>query len=124
MLRSLGWRLHLRAVLRRRPHVVCWQGSPQTAVWVHNIGYGPRPGVHPSRSYRRPTPTDGSGVRDTRYQYGRHAASDGMSSLDVVAGAGFVPDSYSEMLPLVAARWVYAPAKQGARETRRIGLAA
>jgi len=42
----------------------------------------------------------------------------------LVAGAGFVPDSYSEMLPLVAARWVYAPAKQGAREMRRIGLAA
>jgi len=28
------------------------------------------------------------------------------------------------MLPLVAARWVYAPAKQGAREMRRIGVAA
>jgi len=42
----------------------------------------------------------------------------------VVAGAGFVPDSYSEFPPLVAARWVYAPAKQGAREMRRIEFAA
>jgi hypothetical protein len=42
----------------------------------------------------------------------------------VVAGAGFVPDSYSERLPLVAARWVYAPARQGAGHMRRIGLAA
>ena len=41
----------------------------------------------------------------------------------LVAGAGFVPDSYSADLPLVAARWVYAPVKQGAREMRRIGLA-
>jgi len=40
----------------------------------------------------------------------------------VVAGAGFVPDSYSERLPLVAAHWIYAPAQQGAREMRRIGL--
>ena len=40
----------------------------------------------------------------------------------VVAGAGFVPDSYSEMLPLVAARWVYALAKQGAREMQRVGV--
>ena len=42
----------------------------------------------------------------------------------VVAGAVFVPDSYSERLPLVAARWAYGPGKQGAREMRRIGLAA
>ena len=42
----------------------------------------------------------------------------------MVAGAGFVPDSYSEKLPLVAVCWVYAPAQQGAREMRRIGLAA
>ena len=42
----------------------------------------------------------------------------------VVAGAVFVPDSYSERVPLVAAHWVYAPARQGAREMRRIGLAA
>jgi len=42
----------------------------------------------------------------------------------LVAGAGFGPDSYAEGRPLVAARWVYAPAKQGAREMRRVGLAA
>ena len=42
----------------------------------------------------------------------------------LVTGAGFVPDSYSQRLPLVAARWVYALAMQGAREMRRIGLAA
>ena len=41
----------------------------------------------------------------------------------MVAEAVFVPDSYSEMLPLVAARWVYARVKQGTREMRRIGLA-
>ena len=40
------------------------------------------------------------------------------------SGGVFVPDSYSEMLPVSTARWVYAPAKQGAREMRRIGLAA
>ena len=42
----------------------------------------------------------------------------------VVAGAVFVPDANSQRLPLVAARWVYVLAKQGAREMRRIGLAA
>ena len=42
----------------------------------------------------------------------------------VVGGAVFIPDSYSEMLPLVAARWAYGPGKQGAGEMRRIGLAA
>jgi len=44
--------------------------------------------------------------------------------MSLVAGAVFVPDSYSQRLPLVAAHWFYAPAKQGAREMRRIGLAA
>jgi len=39
-------------------------------------------------------------------------------------GAVFGPDSYSEGRPLVAARWVYGSAKQGAGEMRRIGLAA
>jgi hypothetical protein len=43
--------------------------------------------------------------------------------IGMVAGAVFVPDSHSEMLPSVAAHWVYAPAYQGAREMRRIGLA-
>jgi len=42
----------------------------------------------------------------------------------VVAGAVFVPDANSQRLPLVAARWVYAPAKQGATRMQRIGLAA
>ena len=42
----------------------------------------------------------------------------------LVAGAVFLPDSYSKRLPLVAARWVYAPAKQGVREIKRIGIAA
>ena len=44
--------------------------------------------------------------------------------IGIVAGAGFVPDSYSERRPLVAARWVYAPVRQGAREMRRTGLGA
>ena len=44
--------------------------------------------------------------------------------IGMVAGAGFVPDANSKRLPLVAARWVYAPAKRGAREMRRTGLGA
>ena len=44
--------------------------------------------------------------------------------IGMVAGAVFVPDSYSEMLPLTTAHWVYASASQGAREMKRIGLAA
>jgi hypothetical protein len=43
------------------------------------------------RFYADLTATDGSGVGGTRYQYERHAVNDGMSSLDVVAGAGFEP---------------------------------
>ena len=46
-------------------------------------------GAEASDSPQKPTSSGGSGVGDTRYQYERHAASDGMSSLDVVAGAGF-----------------------------------
>jgi hypothetical protein len=45
-------------------------------------------------------------------------------SARVVAGVGFVPGSHSEGRPLVAARWVNTPAKQGAGEMRRIDLAA
>jgi len=41
-----------------------------------------------------------------------------------VAGAVFVPDSYSERPPSVAARWAYGPGKRGVGEMRRIGLAA
>ena len=59
-----------------------------------------------------------------RYAQKRTAPGGGDSSLIMVAGAVFVPDSYSERLPLVAAHWVYASAKQGAREMQRIGLAA
>jgi hypothetical protein len=44
--------------------------------------------------------------------------------IGMVAGAVFVPDANSQRLPLVAARWVYVPVKQGAREMQRIGLAA
>ena len=44
--------------------------------------------------------------------------------IGMVAEAGFVPDPYSGRPPLVAARWVYTLAKQGAREMRRRGLAA
>ena len=44
--------------------------------------------------------------------------------VSLVAGAVFVPDANSQRLPLVAARWVYVPVKQGAREMQRIGLAA
>jgi hypothetical protein len=40
-------------------------------------------------------------------------------STKLVAGAGFGPDWHSERLPLVAARRVYAPARQGARGMRR-----
>jgi len=42
--------------------------------------------------------------------------------MSLVAGAVFVPDANSQRLPLVAARWVYTPARQGAREMRRTGL--
>ncbi len=49
------------------------------------------PGTEASGSAQERTSSDGSGVRDTRYQYERHATDDGMSSLDVVAGAGFEP---------------------------------
>jgi len=70
------------------------------------------------------TATDGSGVSDTRYQYERHAADDGMSSLDVVAGAGFGADWERDHVPLVTAHWVYALARQGAREMHRVGVAA
>jgi hypothetical protein len=65
-----------------------------------------------------------NGTEDTRYNEERTRPVEGMSSLDLVAGAGFVPDSYSQRLPLVAAHWVYASANQGAREMKRIGLAA
>ena len=44
--------------------------------------------------------------------------------ISLVAGAGFVPDSYSERSPLVAARWAYGRGKQAAGEMRRVGLAA
>jgi hypothetical protein len=57
-----------------------------------------------------------------RYAQKRTALGEDGSSLIMVAGAGFVPDSYSRSLPLVGARWLYAPAKQGAREMARIGL--
>jgi len=40
------------------------------------------------------------------------------------AGAGFVPDSYGERRPLVAAHWVYAKAEQAAKKMQRIGIAA
>ena len=40
-----------------------------------------------------------------------------------IAGAVFVPDANSPRLPLVAARWFYAPAKQGARQMQRLGRA-
>jgi len=59
-----------------------------------------------------------------RYAQERTAPGGGVSSLIMVAGAVFVPDSYCKRLPLVAAYWVYASAKQGAREMQRIGLAA
>jgi len=42
----------------------------------------------------------------------------------VVAGAVFAPDSYSQRVPLVGARWAYGPGKQGTREMQRVGLAA
>jgi len=42
----------------------------------------------------------------------------------VVAGARFVPDWQRDRMPLVAAHWVYALAKQGGREMRRSGLTA
>ncbi len=41
-----------------------------------------------------------------------------------VAGARFVPDYYADTRPLMVAHWIYAPAKQGTREMRRVGLAA
>jgi hypothetical protein len=44
-----------------------------------------------------------------------------ISGCTLLPGAGFVPDSYSERLPPVAAHWIYAPAQQGAWEMRRIG---
>ena len=62
--------------------------------------------------------------KDTPYNEERTCRENGMSSLDVVAGAVFVPDANSQRLPLVAAHWVYALASRGAREMRRIGLAA
>jgi hypothetical protein len=60
----------------------------------------------------------------TRYAQKRTAPTEGDSSLIMVAGAVFVPDSYSQRVPLLAAHWVYGPARQGARGMRRIGLAA
>jgi len=45
-------------------------------------------------------------------------------STRVVAEAGFLPDSYSQRAPLVAAPWVYRTAHQGARQMQRVGVAA
>jgi hypothetical protein len=40
----------------------------------------------------------------------------------VVAGAGSVADWTREKVPLLSVEWIYAIAKQGAREMRRVGL--
>ncbi len=72
---------------------------------------------------------DGNGATGSIGLCGRpsitsHAGTRVAGGRRLVAGAGFGPDSYSEGRPLVAARWVYTPAKQGARAMRRIGIAA
>jgi len=47
-------------------------------------------GAEASGSPQERTSSDGSEVSDTRCQYEGHTANDGMSSLDMVAGAGYV----------------------------------
>lgn len=61
---------------------------------------------------------------DARYAPKRTAPGGGDSSLIMVAGACVVPDWERGKAPLGRAHWIYAPAKQGAREMRRICLAA
>ena len=50
------------------------------------------------------TSSDGSGVRDTRCKYERHAASDGMSSLDMVAGA-YYRAMHNALAAVLVRRW-------------------
>jgi len=61
-------------------------------------------GTEASGSPQEPMSSDGSGVGDARHQYERHAVSDGMSSLDVVAGACFVA-MHNALAAVLVRRW-------------------
>ena len=61
-------------------------------------------GAEASGSPQEQASSDGSGVGDTRYQYERHAADDGMSSLDMVAGACYVA-IHNALSSVLVRRW-------------------